>query len=47
MPRQRPETALNGHLSGRQEHVALLLAGGAKPTQDRDIKTALKLARML
>ena len=24
-----------------------LLAGGAKPTQDKDIKTALKLARML
>jgi putative addiction module killer protein len=25
----------------------ILLAGGAKPTQDKDIKTALKLARML
>jgi probable addiction module antidote protein len=25
----------------------ILLAGGAKPTQDRDIKMALKLARML
>ena len=27
--------------------VVILLAGGAKPTQVRDIKTALKLARML
>ena len=25
----------------------ILLAGGAKPTQDKDIKTALNLARML
>ena len=27
--------------------LVILLAGGAKPTQDRDIKTALKLARLL
>ena len=27
--------------------VRLLLAGGAKPTQNKDIKTALNLARML
>ncbi len=27
--------------------MVILLAGGAKPTQDKDIKTALKLARML
>jgi putative addiction module killer protein len=27
--------------------LVVLLAGGAKPTQDKDIKTALKLARML
>ena len=27
--------------------LLILLAGGAKPTQDKDIKTALKLARML
>ena len=27
--------------------LIVLLAGGAKPTQDKDIKTALKLARML
>lgn len=27
--------------------LIILLAGGAKPTQDKDIKTALKLARML
>lgn len=27
--------------------LVILLAGGAKPTQDKDIKTALKLARML
>ena len=27
--------------------LVFLLAGGAKPTQDKDIKTALKLARML
>ena len=27
--------------------LVVLLAGGAKPTQDRDIKNALKLARML
>ncbi len=27
--------------------LVILLAGGAKPTQDKGIKTALKLARML
>ncbi len=27
--------------------LVVLLAAGAKPTQDKDIKTALKLARML
>jgi hypothetical protein len=27
--------------------LVILLAGGAKPTQDKDIKTALKLARLL
>jgi len=27
--------------------LVILLAGGAKPTQDKDIKTALKMARML
>jgi putative addiction module killer protein len=27
--------------------LVILLASGAKPTQDKDIKTALKLARML
>ncbi len=27
--------------------LIILLAGGAKPTQDKDIKTALILARML
>ncbi len=27
--------------------LVILLAGGAKPTQDKDIKAALKLARML
>lgn len=27
--------------------LIILLAGGAKPTQDKDIKTALNLARML
>lgn len=27
--------------------LVILLAGGAKATQDKDIKTALKLARML
>lgn len=27
--------------------LVILLAGGAKPTQDKDIKNALKLARML
>lgn len=27
--------------------LVILLAGGAKPTQDKDIKTALKLARTL
>ncbi len=27
--------------------MVILLAGGAKSTQDKDIKTALKLARML
>lgn len=27
--------------------LIILLAGGAKPTQDKDIKTALSLARML
>ena len=27
--------------------LIILLAGGAKSTQDKDIKTALKLARML
>jgi putative addiction module killer protein len=27
--------------------LVILLAGGAKPTQDKNIKTALKLARML
>ena len=27
--------------------LIVLLAGGAKPTQDKDIQTALKLARML
>ncbi len=27
--------------------LIILLAGGAKPTQDKDIKTALKIARML
>lgn len=27
--------------------LVILLAGGIKPTQDKDIKTALKLARML
>ncbi|MBM3342340.1 MAG: type II toxin-antitoxin system RelE/ParE family toxin [Betaproteobacteria bacterium] len=27
--------------------LIILLAGGAKPTQGKDIKTALKLARML
>lgn len=27
--------------------LVILLAGGAKPKQDKDIKTALKLARML
>lgn len=27
--------------------LVILLAGGAKSTQDKDIKTALKLARML
>ena len=27
--------------------LVILLAGGAKPTQEKDIKTALKLARML
>ena len=27
--------------------LVILLAGGAKPTQDKDIKTALKLARRL
>lgn len=27
--------------------LVILLAGGAKPTQDKDIKSALKLARML
>ena len=27
--------------------LVILLAGGAKPTQDKDIKTAQKLARML
>lgn len=27
--------------------LVILLAGGAKPTQDKDIKTALNLARML
>jgi len=27
--------------------LVILLAGGAKPTQDKDIKTALKLARLI
>jgi len=27
--------------------LVILLAGGAKPTQDKDIKTALKMARTL
>ena len=27
--------------------LVILLAGGAKPTQEKDIKTALKLARLL
>ncbi len=27
--------------------LVILLAGGAKPTQDKDIKTALQLARLL
>ena len=27
--------------------LIILLAGGAKPTQEKDIKTALKLARMI
>lgn len=27
--------------------LVILLAGGAKPTQDKDIRTALKLARLL
>ena len=27
--------------------LLILLAGGAKPTQDKDIQKALKLARML
>lgn len=27
--------------------LVILLAGGAKPTQDKDIRAALKLARML
>jgi putative addiction module killer protein len=27
--------------------LLILLSGGAKPTQDKDIKTALKLARLL
>jgi putative addiction module killer protein len=27
--------------------LLILLSGGAKPTQDKDIKTALKLARRL
>lgn len=27
--------------------LIILLAGGAKPTQEKDIKAALKLARML
>ena len=31
----------------RGELLAILLAGGAKSTQDKDIKAALKLARML
>lgn len=31
----------------RDALLVILLAGGAKPTQDKDIKTALKLARML
>ena len=31
----------------RGQMLIILLAGGAKPTQDKDIKTALKLARML
>jgi putative addiction module killer protein len=31
----------------RSALLVILLAGGAKPTQDKDIKTALKLARML
>jgi putative addiction module killer protein len=31
----------------RSALLVILLAGGAKPTQDKDVKTALKLARML
>ncbi len=31
----------------RDALLVILLAGGAKPTQDKDIKSALKLARML
>lgn len=31
----------------RGQLLIILLAGGAKPTQDKDIKTALKLAQML
>lgn len=31
----------------RGARLVILLAGGVKPTQDKDIKTALKLARML
>ena len=30
----------------RGEALVILLAGGAKPTQDDDIRTALKLARL-
>lgn len=31
----------------RGQQLVILLAGGAKSTQDKDINTALKLARML
>jgi len=32
---------------GRGEHLVILLAGGDKRTQDRDVRTARKLARAL
>ena len=35
------------YFSQRGPLLIVLLAGGAKSTQDKDIKTALKLARLL